>query len=179
MFSTKTRSGLPAAVLTFALAASAGAQPADLVFRNGFEPALNETDLPAEADYCIIQFPASVLVGPGELTPLIDGRLFEVGATEAAGAPSGWVAQVGYGPSGSDPRTDAGWLFTPATYNVQVGNDDEFQASLVAPAPGTYSYAYRFSVDGGGRWTYCDVDGAGANGGLTFESTNLGVMTVE
>lgn len=64
-------------------------------------------------------------------------------------------------------------------YNAQLGTNDEFQASFVAPAPGMYAYAYRFSVDGGGRWTYCDTDGAGANGGLTFESGNLGVMTVE
>ena len=178
MFSTKTRSGLAAAVLIFGLAASVGAQPADLVFRNGFEPALNETDLPAEADYCIIQFPPSLTVGTGELTQLIYGRLFEAGATEAAGAPPGWIAQVSYGADGSDPRTAAGWLFAPAAYNVQVGNDDEFQVSLVAPAPGTYSYAYRFSRDGGGRWTYCDTDGAGSNPGLTFETTNMGMMTV-
>ena len=178
MFCDKARLGL-AAVLTLGLAASAGAQPADLLFRNGFEPALNETDLPAEADYCNIQFPPSFTVATGEPTPVIYGRLFEAGATETAGAPSGWIAQVGYGPSGSDPRTDAGWGFTPAVYNLQVGNDDEFQASLVAPGPGTYSYAYRFSQDGGGRWTYCDTDGAGANGGLTFESFNLGTMTVQ
>jgi hypothetical protein len=179
MFSTKTRWGLAASLLILALAAPAGAQTADLLFRNGFEPALNETDLPAEADYCNIQFPSSLTVATGEPTQLIYGQLYEAGATEAFGAPAGWIAQVGYGPSASDPRTDPGWLFTPTVYNVQVGNNDEFQASFLAPAPGTYSYAYRFSVDGGGRWTYCDTDGAGSNGGLTFETFNLGTMTVQ
>lgn len=179
MFSTKARPGLAGVVLVLGLAAPASAQLADLLFRNGFEPALNETDLPAEADYCVLQFPPSFTVATGEPTQLIYGRLFEAGATEAFGAPPGWVAQAGYGVGGSDPQTDAGWVFTPAVYNLQVGNDDEFQASFVAPAPGTYSYTYRFSVDGGGRWTYCDLDGAGSNFGLTFESFNLGTMTVQ
>lgn len=143
------------------------------------ERALNETDDPAEADYCNVQFPASFSVGPGQTTPLIYGRLFEAGVTQAAGPPAGWIAQIGYGLSGSDPRSLTGWRFSDAVYNLQIGNDDEFQASFTAPASaGSYAYTYRFSGDGGGSWTYCDTDGAGSNAGLTFEVINLGTMTV-
>ena len=179
MLSRHVKAALVAASLVAATGSTAGAQTFDLVFRDGFDPSvLNETDQPGEADYCTIQFPLSFAVDAGLLTPPIYGRLFEAGVTPVAGAPAGWIAQVGYGPDGSDPWTGA-WQFTGAAYNLQVGNDDEFQGSFVAPAPGTYSYVYRFSGDGGGTWTYCDTDGAGSNSGLTFEAINLGTMTVQ
>jgi hypothetical protein len=60
---------------------------------------------------------------------------------------------------------------------VQVGNDDEYQRQIIAPAAGTYAYGYRFSLDGL-QWTYCDLDGAGSNSGLDFSSAQLGSMTV-
>lgn len=144
--------------------------------------ALNETNTDAEADFCNLQFPAAFDAFPGALTTTVYGRLFEAGVTEAAGAPPGWSAQLGYGPPGTDPRDLAGWHFFDATYNTQIGNDDEFQASFIAPDTlGDYSYAYRFSNDGGNTFTYCDAGadgGAGSNGGLTFSAADLGVMTV-
>ena len=42
----------------------------------------------------------------------------------------------------------------------------------------TFSYTFRMSFDGGFNFTYCDLDGAGANAGLIFESTQLGAMLV-
>ena len=45
------------------------------------------------------------------------------------------------------------------------------------PAPGAYPYTARISLDGG-AWTYCDLNGAGSNSGLTFETTQLGALTV-
>ena len=140
--------------------------------------ALNESSLPAEADYCAIQFPASLSVQAGAGTGLIYGRIFEAGVTAAAGAPAGYFAQVGYGPDTSNPETQAGWVWSATTYNVQIGNDDEYQGSFNAPAaPGKYRYAYRFSPDGM-SWTYCDLNGAGSNSGLSFETTQLPVLTV-
>ncbi len=91
----------------------------------------------------------------------------------------GVVAEVGYGPAGADPTATNTWRFFQAAYNTQVGNDDEYQASFVAPAAGTYSYVFRFSFDNGVRWTYCDVNGAGSNPGFDFEpASQLGPMTV-
>jgi hypothetical protein len=50
------------------------------------------------------------------------------------------------------------------------------------PRTGDYRYGYRFSLDGGQTWTYCDANqgdgGAGANNGLTFDLGNLPVLTV-
>ena len=84
-------------------------------------------------------------------------------------------------PDATNPTTQAGWLYFPTTFNVQVGNDDEYQASFTAPAVAattTYGYVYRMSLDGGLNYTYCDSDGAGANATFDFSSASLGVMTV-
>src|SRR5690606_8990933 len=42
----------------------------------------------------------------------------------------------------------------------EPGND-EYQAALTAPAPGTWDHAFRFSRDGGASWLYCDRDARG------------------
>ena len=143
------------------------------------EEALNETDVPAEADSCIVQSPTSFSLFAGAAAPTVYGRLYEAGVTDPAGAPAGWLAQLGYGPQANDPRLLAGWQFLDATYNAQFGNDDEFQVDFNAPlVPGSYAYTYRFSNDGGSSWTYCDTDGAGSGAGLTFDTAALGQMTV-
>jgi hypothetical protein len=152
--------------------------------RNGASPAVecpcsaNESDAAYEADFCNLQFPTSLSVAAGASTENVYGRIFEAGVTEAGGAAPGVVAQVGWGPATVDPTTQSGWQFFPAAYNIQVGNDDEYVGSFNAPAtPGSYRYTYRFSIDGV-WWTYCDLDGAGSNAGLSFDVSQLGVLTV-
>ncbi|UQA55766.1 Ig-like domain-containing protein [Polyangium aurulentum] len=138
----------------------------------------NESGALAEVDYCNVQFPQSISVQAAQMTPVVYGRIYELGTTEAMGANASVKAEIGFGPETINPSTQSGWQFFPATFNVQVNNDDEYQATLLAPATaGTYRYAYRFSLDGT-NWTYCDINGAGANGGLSFEVTQLPVMTV-
>jgi hypothetical protein len=139
---------------------------------------LNESGQPAEADYCVIQFPKTTLtLQTGTATQTIYGRIFEAGLTNPAGAAPGVTAQLGYGPASVNPEWQSGWQFFPATFNVQAGNDDEYQASIMAPAVGNYRYAYRFSQNGT-DWTYCDANGAGSNGGLSFEVTQLPSLVV-
>lgn len=142
--------------------------------------ALNETGLPAEADYCVIQYPPSLDVAAGVASVAIYGQMYEAGRTDAtAGGPApGVLVQLGYGPAGSDPRTSHAWSFAAVTFNVEVGNNDEYAGSLTIGTAGAYAYAYRFSFDGGANFTYCDTNGAGSNAGLTFEVANLGRATV-
>ncbi len=135
----------------------------------------NESDMAAEVDFCGSSPPS--LVGPsGAPLPAVFGEVFEAGMTEVPGATT-IIAQLGYGPAGSDPRTATGWTWLTAAYNTQNGNNDEYLANLIAPVPGTYSYAYRFSLDGTTA-TYCDLADAGSNPGRTFDPTKLGVLTV-
>ena len=61
---------------------------------------------------------------------------------------------------------------------MQVGNNDEYQRSITAPAPGAYLYTYRFNLFPGNAannfgWTLADLDGAGSNPGLSYNPNNL------
>ncbi len=139
---------------------------------------LNETNAEAEADFANLQYPASLGLQAGQSTGLIYGALFEAGVTELLGAPANVLADVGYGPAASDPRTSGAWSWFPGTYDSQVSGNDQFYASFTAPAAGSYSYSYRFSLDNGASWTLGDLDGAGSSAGLNFNVTQLGAMTV-
>lgn len=139
----------------------------------------NETDLPSEADFVNLQFPATLTVPFGQSTGAIYGRLYEAGLTEANGPAGGVVAQLGWGPNGSNPLVDdSGWTWLGTTYNFQVGNDDEYVGSFIAPGFATVLYTFRYSLDGGVTWTLGDLNGAGSNSGLTFEANQLGVLNV-
>jgi hypothetical protein len=106
------------------------------------------------------------------------GKIYENGVTEAPGPSASVTAELGFGPTNANPELYPGWTWLPAAYNVQSGNNDEYQATFTAPAVGTYRYAYRCSLDGGTTWTYCDADGAGSNAGLTFDLASVPVLSV-
>lgn len=154
-------------------------QSATLIGGFTWTTAANETGAPGECDFCILQFPTSINVTRGAMTPPIYGQIYEGGRTDTtSGGPApGILAQIGYGPAGSDPRT-TNWSWFPAAFNVEAGNNDEYQAQLVAPGPGAYGFTARFSLDGGLTWSYADSDGAGSNAGLVFSAARTGAMTV-
>ena len=135
-----------------------------------------ETNSALECDYCALQFPTSTSVNV--TSENIFGRIYEAGITEAAGASPGVLAQLGVGPAGSDPRTTPGWTWSAATFNVQVGNDDEYQGTFQGYSLGQQSYMFRFSLDAGSAWSLGDLNGAGSNGGVDFEVAQLGFATV-
>lgn len=141
---------------------------------------LNELDVTEEADLCSVS-PPSITIEEGATFQLF-GRLLEAGITEGAGAPAGVLAEFGIGAPGSDPRTSPFWSFLPATYNAQIGNEDEWQSDLLGswiPAGSTYAYTFRVSRDAGSTWTYCDVDGAGSNPGFVFTTDQVGHLQVD
>jgi hypothetical protein len=134
--------------------------------------------------YCKLQFPETLTVAPDTLSTVY-GIVYADGLTTRSNAVDtspALIGQVGYGPSGSDPE-DIAWTWSLAVPNpgwnaATAGqpNNDEYQAGLRSPvAPGTFSYAYRFSGDGGDTWVYCDR-GAGSSNG--FQTTDMGVLTV-
>ena len=107
-------------------------------------------------------------------TGTVYGQVWIDGVTSAPGRTDTLRAQLGFGPQGSDPATAAGWTWVEAAFNVDAGNNDEFQASLLPEALGTYSYAYRYTTTNGRDWLYADLDGTG-NG---FSTAQMGVLTV-
>jgi uncharacterized repeat protein (TIGR01451 family) len=166
--------------------ADTGSGAAPVVDMGAFEKQTNSPPtFPMDVDYCNLQFPTSFTAAAGGNTPTIYGRIFEDDngvSTSTPGAHPSIVAQVGHGPLGSDPRGgNPAWVWFPASFNVQVGNDDEYQGTFAVPFVPTNtqrSYTYRFSVDSGANYTYCDTNGNGTNGGLGFSTANLGTLTV-
>ncbi|MFO0588746.1 MAG: lamin tail domain-containing protein [Polyangiaceae bacterium] len=142
---------------------------------------VNESGSSSEADYCNVQSPTSLNVAASTSTGTVYGQIYEAGTTEAAGANANVVAQLGYGTPSVNPEYET-FTWTSATYNVQSGNNDEYQSSFKTPATsGSYRYVYRFSLDNGATWTVCDRGsdtGAGSNAGLSFELADEPVLTV-
>jgi glycosidase len=102
------------------------------------------------------------------------GQVWIDGETSKPGPTPTLRAQLGFGPAGSNPA-DAGWTWVDAVFNVDAGNNDEFMASLLPEAVGTFDYVYRYSVTNGKSWLYADLNGPVAPGATP---ANPGELTV-
>ncbi len=139
-----------------------------------------------DIDYCVLQWPPT-LPEPMSNPPswMMYGRVYEAGVTDNANTDPAVAFDVewGWGKKAEDPGL--AWTWARAQYNVAVGNDDEFQAEFTGVPSGTWSYAFRFRKSGATSWCYADLDGNGANSGLTGfngekadASENLGQATL-
>ena len=154
----------------------------------GTPGAVNTTCVIPTVDWCRLQFPLAMDLGVDEVVTTY-GRVF---VTDVTGLSSGvdaidtLVAQAGYGPDGSWPDADAAaWTWIDASANAgwidteEPGND-EYQADVSFSAIGDYDLAYRFSLDGGSSWVYCDGPaGLGADGSEDgYDPANAGALLV-
>lgn len=123
-----------------------------------------------------VQWPPDInhVISAINRTPDVYGQVWIDGVTNAPGATQGLLAQLGYGPSGSDPNGNAAWVWVDASFNTDAGNNDEFKASLLPEQVGSYAYAYRYSTTNGRDWVYADLDGIG-NG---YSAAQAGKLTV-
>ena len=126
-------------------------------------------------DWCNIQWPAKIVVKANASSPLIYGQVHAPGVTPSDGKTSEILAQVGYGPHSSDPRNSPGWKWQTGIWHKQFFKNDEYKQTLSSGQVGTYSYAWRFSDDGGTHFMYCDNDPGTADG---FQVQKLGILTV-
>ncbi len=146
------------------------------------------TTVANDVDFCNVQFPKDqVADGEGALpvnTPLdVTGRVLKTGLTDVnATVAPGVLAQLGLSPrnptgADADPTASNSWRYFDAApspgYDFTT-DEDEYIATVTPTATGTYLYAYRFSLDGGRSWNYCDGDDF--NDG--FEAADLSVMSV-
>jgi hypothetical protein len=134
-------------------------------------------------DYCNLQFPAELTAASGAPLPPIYGRVYQAGVTEPLGDSGELLVQWGYGPAFTDPALSPGWSWLPATFNVQVGNDDEFvmDGALAPEVEGAYSYTFRVRPQGAVSWTWCDLDGTVNNNpalGNLFSVEQQGALQV-
>lgn len=109
-----------------------------------------------------VQWPPFATLEPGGKVTVY-GQVWVEGRSSLPGATAGLVAELGVGPSGSDP-SGSGWSWVAAAYNAEAGNNDEFKADLTAPA-GVYDYAFRYRLDGAwSGWLYADRSDSGRGG---------------
>jgi uncharacterized repeat protein (TIGR02543 family) len=125
----------------------------------------------------------------GSTSPNIYGQIYNATATPPAGSQTGIIAQVGFGPRGILP-TDPSWQWFNASYNTQVGNNDEFSGNFTIPQNGYYDYLFRYSLDANIGWVYgalnnmfySDISGYTAGAGFNplsqYLSSNAGKLTV-
>lgn len=127
--------------------------------------------------FCNVQSPPSTTTTTSVATEDIYGQIYVQGVTDTDSNPiAGISSDLGYGPDGSDV-TLVNFAWTPAAPNggYDFGqNNDEHVATLTVGAAGTYDYAYRFSLDGGLNYYYCDVNGSDDG----YSATNAGDLTV-
>jgi fibronectin type 3 domain-containing protein len=107
-------------------------------------------------------------------TDNVYGQIWIDGATNQPGPTPNLLAQLGYGPDGSDPANNSAWTWVDASFNTQAGNNDEFVASLLPETTGTFDYAYRYSTSNGFDWVYADLDSI-SNG---YSPAQAGSLTV-
>lgn len=121
-----------------------------------------------------LQWPPSLTVTLGSYSDPVYGQVWIDGATSQPGPTLDLIAQVGFGPTGSNPA-GSDWLWVDAAFNVDVGNNDEFAARLLPTAVGEYDYVYRYSTTNGSEWLYADLSGPVSSGALP---ANPGRLTV-
>jgi len=142
---------------------------------------LRVTFVTNDVDFCNIQFPTTPSLLTSGQSLFVFGRIFEPGITTEPGFSSRVVAEFGIADDAAtppDPTAGNAFSFAPALPNVAntggFGNDDEYQFLFDRTAPGQYRYAFRFSLDGGLGFTYCDIGGSGDG----FQPANAGLVTV-
>ncbi len=104
------------------------------------------------------------------------GQVWIDGVTNQPGSTGGLIAQLGFGPVGSDPAGNPGWNWINAQFNDDRGNNDEFVASMLPEAVGEYDYVYRYSTTNGRDWLYADSNGPIAAGSLPPNPGKLHVI---
>lgn len=123
-----------------------------------------------------LQWPPTMThtVSATDRTDTAYGQVYIEGQTNQPGPTPALMAQLGFGPEGTDPAGSE-WMWVDASFNTDAGNNDEFMASMLPTAAGNYDYVYRYSTTGGDSWLYADLSGPVASGVLP---TNPGKLTV-
>jgi glycosidase len=105
------------------------------------------------------------------------GQVWINGVTNQPGPTPTLLAQLGFGPDGSNPHGNSAWTWVDASFNTNAGNNDEFMASMLPEAVGSYDYVYRYSTTNGQQWLYADLNGPVPAGALPANPGSLTVVS--
>jgi hypothetical protein len=131
------------------------------------------------ADACNLQFPHVVSEGAVGEAIEVYGRVTEPPLTGSGQSDPDLVAELLVGPLDEDPASNPGAFETISAgindNTIDLGADeDEYVATFTPSSAGEFAVAYRFSVDGGTNWRYCDLDADES----TFEADAMGWIAV-
>ena len=124
--------------------------------------------------WCRFQWNPKVVLAAGG-TSTYYARVWAAGITDKSDATDvhpDLIGQLGYGVPLSLPWVDATWVWANLIANsgwdakaANEPNNDEYQATLMAPTVGSYATAFRFFLRGSTRGVYCDqANGIGKDG---------------
>jgi hypothetical protein len=179
-------SGVPTRIVCdFALGTSPVLGDVEVVNNNGLDAQLEDsftwTAVVDDADFCTVQDPRDLTSQVGIATDYY-GQLYLSGQTDVyAKAVTDVAGQLGISGKNAtgddlDPTLSNSWTYSEATPNPSWDfgqNNDEYVVEYTPDAQGVYQYVFRFSLDDGLNWTYCDQDDT-----TGFDSTNTGTLTV-
>jgi hypothetical protein len=122
-------------------------------------------------DWANIQSPGTATICQGQ-TLTIYGQVFEAGVTPPAGQGAGITVQFAYNTSNTNPSTWPSASWSTTTYNplsLINPNNDEYSGVIPALSPGTYYYAFSYTMNG------CTSYGgfSAAGGGFWDGTTNV------
>jgi len=128
----------------------------------------------ADIGWANLQFPESVSILTGQNATFYS-RVFAAGITEPTGQGAGITGWIGYSSTNSNPNTWTNWV--SASFNVDAGNNDEYQATTGSTLPaGTYYMASRFQLNQGGyKYGGYSTDGGGYWDGTTNRSVIMNI----
>ena len=129
-------------------------------------------------DYFNLQYPATGSIGAGSEFNVY-AQAYEAGLTDTTtGQAPGIESWIGYSTADTNPN-GADWIWFPASFNTEAGNNDEYMLNLgVVVPPGTLYYASRWRLNGG-IYTYGGIQADESYGGIWGEDNNIsGVLTV-
>lgn len=116
-----------------------------------------------DVDRCALVAPIDFSVYEGDVTTVF-GRIYEAGATDQT-PDIDFIyflrSEAGAGPRGTSPAGNADWIWRDAVPTVAwddagAPGEDQYEVDLDGLALGFYDLAFRFSLDGGLTWAYCD-----------------------
>lgn len=131
-------------------------------------------------DFCATQYPTALTQAVKGQPLSFFGRVYEPGVTDISNNNPDVKAEVWMGPQGDDPQTQAAnFTVYPATFKgVFAGNSDqdEYQADVTPNASGSYQFFFRFSVDNGASYQFCDLGGVEVS--RAFDLKSVGAVEV-
>jgi len=134
-----------------------------------------EVTPPPVIDWANLQWPASGQIYTGQ-DYTVYAQAWINGISGQPTPTPGLEAWIGFSNTDSDPSTWTNWI--TATYNLAVGNNDEFQANIgpYFNETGTWYYASRFRLENG-NYVY---GGYSTEGGGFWDGSNFvsGILTV-